>query len=574
MRSRDGGFARVEREFDGEMERFRQTIAYINGQLSGLSVSQRLAIGLCAALIVGSLLWLLQWSSVPNLVPLLNQELAYSELDAIEAALRANGMPFETRGTRVFVRASDRPGALRLTHSAGALPEGSLFDMESVVNDQNPFQAPEAREFAQNYAKGNELAKIIASSSYVKSCSVLVNPKTKRRLGGHTDVPTASVTVTLNPTVEMSADMVESFAKLVSGAVAGLKPSNVSIIDARTLRSYSVPTADGAVSFDYLRVVKQRESHLHDKIMAKLADIPGVQIAVTVELDTSKRVTQNVKHEAAQAKTEKSKVSETTSASLPSETGVQANLGQAVTAGGTGQSNSQEETTLENYEPRVSQTETIEQMPFTTKRVSAAIGIPRSFIAGIFRARFPEGDPPKDDDADFIKIRDEQLSRVKTSVERIVQVVDSDDVQVDIYPDMDWTASGGGWSTTPGGVTVSTAGDGIDSMQMLTEYGPQVGLAFLALVSMVMMMRIAKNAVPPPNPIEAEDEELASADEPLLTVGSFPVGQASASGSMLTGQEVDGEDLRYQELGTEVSALIRDDPNGAAQLIQRWTDDS
>lgn len=566
--------ADVEREFDSDMERLRQTIAYINGQLSGLSVSQRLAIGLCAALIVTSLLWLLQWSAAPNLVPLLNHEFTYTELDTVEEALRANGVSFETRGTRVFVRASDRHGALRLTHTAGALPEGSLFDMESVVNDQNPFQAPEAREFAQTYAKGNELAKIIASSSFVKSCSVLVNPKTKRRLGGHTDVPTASVTVMLNPNVEMSADMVESFAKLVSGAVAGLKPSNVSVIDARTLRSYNVPTPDGAVSFDYLRVVKQRESHLRDKILSKLGDIPGVQVAVTVEVDTSKRITQNVTHESAQPKSEKTKVSETTAASLPSENGVQANLGQAVAGGGSGQSNSQEETTVENYEPKISQTETIEQMPFSTKRASAAIGIPRSFLAGIFRARFPEVDPPADDDPEFMKIRETQMARVKTSVERIVQAVDPDDVQVDVYPDMDWTSAGGGFSSTPGGVTVASAGDGLDSMQMLTKYGPHAGLALLALISLVMMMRIAKSAVPPYRPLESDEDEYRSGEEPMLTVGSSAVGQASASGSMLTGQEVDGRELRYQELGTEVSALIRDDPDGAAQLIQRWAEDS
>lgn len=555
------------------MERLRQTIAYINGQLSGLSVSQRLAIGLCAALIVGSLLWLLQWSTVPDLVPLLNHEFTYAELDAVEASLRTNGVAFETRGTRIFVRSADRHQALRLTHSSGALPEGSLFDMESVVTDQNPFQAPEAREFAQNYAKGNELAKIIASSPYVKTCSVMVNPKTKRRLGGHTDVPTASVTVMLKSSMEMSAEMVESFAKLVSGAVAGLRPTNVSIIDARTLRSYSVPTADGAASFGYLRVVKQREAHLRDKIMMKLGDIPGVQVAVTVELDTSKRITQNVKHAAVQPKSEKSKISETSAATLPSETGVQANLGQAVTAGGSGQSNSQEETLVENYEPAISQTETIEQMPFSTKRVTAAIGIPRSFIAGIYRARFPDGEPPADDDAEFVKIRDEQLARVRTSVDRIVQVADPNDVQVDVYPDMDWTSAEGGWSTTPAGVTMATASDGLDSMDMLTAYGPQAGLALLALVSMVMMMRIAKGAVPPTDLDADEGQELSTGDEPMLTVGSFPVGQASASGSMLTGQEVAGEDLRYQELGSEVSALIREDPEGAAQLIERWIDE-
>jgi len=556
------------------MERLRQLVAYINAQLGGLSASQRLAIGLCAALIAGSLLWLMQWSTSPELVSLSAQEYSYAELDAAEEALRANGLVFAIRGTRIFVKASDRHNALRLLYSAGALPEGTLFDMASVVSDQNPFQAPEAREFAQRYAIGNELAKIIASSPHVMSCSVVINPTTKRRLGGHTDMPTASVTLTLAKSSEMSPDTVESVAKLVSGAVAGLKPSNVAVVDARTMRSYSVPTEGGAVSFDYLRVLKQRESHLREKILSKLADIPGVQVAVTVELDTSKRVTQKIKHEAAQPKTEKTKVSETTAAMLPSEPGTVANLGQAVSSGGAGQSNSNEETLVENYEPQVSQTETIEQMPFATKRVSAAVGIPRSFIAGIFKARYPDREDVADDDTDFVAIRDEQVSRVKTSVERIVMANDPDDVQVDVYPDMDWTSEGGGWSVTPAGIVLAGGGgDEFDSIGLLTTYGPQAGLGILALASLVMMLRIAKSAAPTVRRAEASHEELHASDEPLLTVGSYPVGQAEASGSLLTGQEVDGEALRFQELGEEVSSLIKEDPEGTANLIRRWVED-
>lgn len=555
------------------MERLRQLIAYINAQLGGLSASQRLAIGLCAAMIAGSLLWLMQWSTTPELVSLSTHEFSYAELDSAEDTLRANGLVFELRGTRIFVKSSDRHNALRLMHSAGALPEGSLFDMAAVVSDQNPFQAPAAREFAQRYALGNELSKIIASSPQVTSCAVVINPKTKRRLGGHSDIPTASVTLMLSRRSEMSPDTVESVARLISGAVAGLKPSNVAVIDARTLRAYSVPSEAGAVSFDYLRVLKQRETHLRDKILAKLADIPGVQVAVSVELDTSKRVTQKITHEAPQPKTEKTKISETRAATLSSEPGTVANLGQALSGGGVGQSNTKEETLVENYEPRVSQTETIEQMPFATKRVSAAIGIPRSFIAGIFRARYPDREDVADDDTDFVTIRDEQVLRVKTSVERIVMANDPDDVQVDIYPDMDWTSEGGGWSTTPAGVVFAGGGGEFDSIGLLTTYGPQAGLGILALASLVMMLRIAKSAALPAKRTEATHEDLQVGDEPLLTVGPFPVGQAEASGSLLTGQEVDGEALRFQELGDEVCSMIKDDPEGAANLIRRWVDD-
>ena len=111
------------------MERLRLLIANINTRMSVLTVSQRLAIGLCAALIEGSLLWLIQWSAAPERVAVLNRDFTYAELDAAEAALKSSGLDYRIHGTRVFVRDADRHNALRLIHSAGALPEGSLFDM-------------------------------------------------------------------------------------------------------------------------------------------------------------------------------------------------------------------------------------------------------------------------------------------------------------------------------------------------------------------------------------------------------------------------------------------------------------
>lgn len=556
------------------MERLRLLIANINTRLSVLNVSQRLAIGLCAALIAGSLLWLIQWSAAPERVAVLNRDFTFAELDAAEAALKSSGLDYRIHGTRVFVRAADRHNALRLIHSAGALPEGSLFDMDAVVTNQNPFQAPEARAFAQNYAKGNELAKIIATSPFVQQAAVIINPKTKRRLGGHTDVPTASVAVTLTPGREMTADMVESFAKLVSGAVGGLKPYNVYVTDARSLRSYNVPRPDEAVSFDYLRLVKQREAYLRSKILGKLADIPGVQVAVTIELDTTKRVTQTIKHDRPQPKTETTQSSETTPGSVPVEPGAQANLGQALTGAGSGASTSTEETLVENFEPKLSSTETVEQMPYATRSVTAAIGIPRSFIANVFKARFPDVDKPKDDDPDFQIVRDEQVARVKASVERLTMARNPADVEVDVYPDLEWTAEGGVWSRGPGPAAAARTGsDGFSPFAFVQDYAGQFGLTVLALMSLMMLMRIIKKATPVPTDIDArrglEPEDLPH-EEPVLTVGRHPVGQAEVSGSLLTGQEVDDETLRYQELGREVSKLVEEDPESTAQLIHRW----
>lgn len=556
------------------MERLRQLLSYINEHLSGLSVSQRLTIGLSAALIASSFLWLLQWSTTPDMMPLINRNFSYEELQSAEESLKSNKIKHEIRGNRIFVQDAMRHNALRLLHGAGALPEGGLYDMESVVTNENPFQSPGARVFAQNYAKGNEIAKIIATWPYVKRASVMINPTTRRRLGGASDVPTASVSVTLTSNIEMTPDMIESFAKLVSGAVGGLKPHNVNITDARTLRSYSMPHPDEAISFDYMRLVKQREDHLRDKILETLADIPSVRVAVSIELDATRRITQKMKHDKPQPKRELTNSNESSSSKKPTEPGLQPNLGTAVTASSTGQSMTNEETVLENFEPKLSQTETVEQMAYPTKKVTATVRIPRSFVVGVYSARFPEKEKPKDNDADFIVVRDEQLQRVRDGVVKVVMAKNADDVSVDVYPDMEWSSEGGNWSRTPTGVTVAQAsGDAMDPFGLLKTYGPGVGLLFLAFMSLTMMTRIAKKATPGDKPIKAgvdtdEEDEV----EPILTVEGSLAGQANASESMLVGREVDDETLRFQELGTEVSRMVEEDPESAAQLIRRWID--
>lgn len=558
------------------MERLRQLLNDIGAQLGVLTVSQRLAIGLCAALIAGSMLWLLQWSTTPEMVPLINADFSYDDLDSTESALRDEGIKFTTRGTRILVRSADRPNAIRVAHTADALPERGLFDMADVVTDQNPFQSPEARKYAQNFAKGNELAKIIATYSFVKRASVLINAQSKRRLGGGSFEPSAAVAVTLTSNKEMDATLVKGIADLVSGAVAGLKPHNVRITDSRTGRSHSVSHPDDALGADYLGLVKQHEAHLESKIMNMLADIPGLRASVTVDLDTSKRITQTIDHAKVEPKLETSKTVETSSGQRPAESGVEANLGQALTAGPAGHSSNTDETETEYFDPKTEKTETVEQMPFSLKSVTATVGIPRSFIVGVYSARYGRDADPKEDDTEYTMVRDQQVARVKASVERIVMARSADDVEVDVYPDMEWSSEGGGWNRTPGAIAGSFENSSdLDSIELAKTYGPQVGLVGLALVSLFLMMRIVRksaeimgNSNRPTVSVEGQD-----GDDVLISLRPQAVGQAELSGSMLTGKEVDEDTLRHQELGEEVARMVTADPKAAAELIRRWVGD-
>jgi hypothetical protein len=176
------------------------------------------------------------------------------------------------------------------------------------------------------------------------------------------------------------------------------------------------------------------------------------------------------------------------------ETGVQANLGQSIAENSPGQSNTMEDSKVENFEPKLSQTETVEQSPFAVKKVTAAVGIPRSFIAGVFKLSYPDKSEPKDDDPEFISLRDEQVKRVRASVERIVMAKNTDDVEVAVYPDVEWNAEGGSWSRQPGSLpVVQAAAEGFDTLGLLRLYGPQAGLGLLAL-TVCFVTRLANRA--------------------------------------------------------------------------------
>src|SRR5688572_16298977 len=98
------------------MDRLRNLSTLIQTRLAQLTLSQRIAIGMCAALIAISFLWLLQWSTIPEMAPLLTRQLSYAELETAEQALRSNGIAFDANGTTLLVREADRHNALRVLH--------------------------------------------------------------------------------------------------------------------------------------------------------------------------------------------------------------------------------------------------------------------------------------------------------------------------------------------------------------------------------------------------------------------------------------------------------------------------
>jgi flagellar biosynthesis/type III secretory pathway M-ring protein FliF/YscJ len=550
------------------MERLRQLLKQIQAQLGVLTTSQRVAIGLCAALIAGSILWLLQWSVEPEYVPLVKDDIPIEQVEPAEEALRGAGLNYELRGQRVYVRAEDKPNAQRLLHKAGVVTGSQIFDMEDLMTQSSPFESPEARQTKAMYALGNTLGQIIGTSPAIESARVVVNSKTKRRIGGPSDVPTASVFVVPAPGKEMTQEMVEWIGRLVSGAVSGLKPYNVAISDTR--RSYHIPHPDEAVGATYLAETKKRERHLEDKILGQLEYIPGVRAAVSVELDTDLRSAVKVTYDKPQPSSEKEKEMASNAAQTPAEPGLQANTGTSLTLSPAGQTSSTEERTTEYQQVQITEKQEIQTRSFANKRVTATVGIPRSFVVSLFNLKYPDITDPTDDD-----LADEQsalVSSVTAKVVRLVQARDQSDVQVDVYPDLQFSAVGPEWGgATATMVAGAAAAEGpVSAMGMVRNYGPQAGLGLLALMSMFLMMRIVRRSSEEVRRLSMEDDSDEDDLDTILHVGPNTVGEAAASDSLLLGQEVDEGTLRYQQLNEEVKKMVQADPTGAADLIRRW----
>jgi flagellar biosynthesis/type III secretory pathway M-ring protein FliF/YscJ len=78
----------------------------------------------------------------------------------------------------------------------------------------------------------------------------------------------------------------------------------------------------------------------------------------------------------------------------------------------------------------------------------------------------------------------------------------------------------------------------------------------------MMMRRGAPVAVIVPTP------ELSEA--PALASGEDVAGEVGEGSSMLDGMELDEDAIKAQQMLSQVATLVKENPDGAANLVKRW----
>ncbi len=552
------------------METLRRVINKINEQLADLTASQRLAIGLCAVVIFGSFLWLVQWSVEPEYVRLLEEPMTTEQLAAVREQLPAGS--FKIVGDAVWVPPAERHNIFWQLQSVGALPADTSITFARLIEDDSPFRPESENQFRRRVALQNELAMVIASSPRVRSAEVFITDTSSRRINAPNVIPKASIKLMLVSGYTLDPETVKACAAMAAGAVPGLLPHNVSVIDGATLRSYAVPNPEDAFAQGQLQEKKKHEDHLRKKVQDQLSYIPGVRVSVSVQLDPARKQTREMAYAPPAVAEEQTRSTDSQTGAAAGEPGVGPNVGQALAGGSNAGRDTIEESTTKFQDQPLSREVTTQHPAFAVLRTTASIGIPHSYVVGLLKIA-------GDDDPSAAQIKQQfsiQQRSIRDAVRNIIMADNDDEVTVSLYHDLEPAVTVG-----PDGMIAaapSLMGE-LDVPNMLRSYGPQAGLALLALAGLFLLTRMARKSAYDAAQYYASREQKKKPDEELpeevFTVGPGPVGMAVAGeDGMLEAREVDDDVLRAEQLTAQVSQLVDDDPVSVANMLRRWTEAS
>ncbi len=542
---------------------FGTQIETIKRQLSGLEPSQRVALGLCVVVISGAIFMLTQWSLQREMVPLYAEKLTDEQLESAARQLQMMREDYELRDDDIYVRPVDQRRLIMALNARNSGPRDLSITFETLLKDNDNFASTQTTQYNQNIALSNELALMIQSWPKITEARVQIAPETRRRLNKAT-MPTAIVQVRMAQGTQMGKGIVESLARLVSGAVPGLQPQNVSVVDLVAGRSYVVDDQEDRFSSTLYDLQRRREAELKSKIEDLLSYVPGLIAQVRLKLDDQNVSRVDTELDEPAVRREVKEETSQTNQSSAQEPGVSANTGVALAGAGSGQSSSNEKTETEYMQERGGSVTQTQKKPGTVLKAAASIGVPRSYFVAAVKALAGDSDTePTVEQVDAYI--DEQIPEIEKQVKPLLDAnaeVEST-VVVSVYADraVEYIQQG----------PLEGSEKATSVVDFVSAHGKQLGLLAMVAVAMgMMMLMVRKGGAATVAPGLDEQEAVPSGPLGEFYVDEGAVGKAGSPDAFLIAQETDENSIRLRQISQQVTDLIEDDPEGAAQLVRRW----
>ncbi len=258
-----------------------------NEWLTRLRSNPRIPLMVAGAAAVAIIVALVLWAKTPD-YRVLYSNLSEKDGGAIVTQLTQMNVPyrFSENGGAILVPA-DNVHELRLKMAGLGLPKGGAVGFELL--DQEKFGISQFSEQV-NYQRAleGELSRTIETLGPVKSARVhLAMPKPSLFVREQ-KAPSASVTVNLEPGRALDEGQITAVVHMVSSAVAGLPPGNVTLVDQGGHLLTPSSTAGRDLNDAQLKYAADVEGRVQRRIEAILGPIVGngnVHAQVTAQID-------------------------------------------------------------------------------------------------------------------------------------------------------------------------------------------------------------------------------------------------------------------------------------------------
>lgn len=253
---------------------------------SGLDGPKRLSLVLGVLITLGALVALQMWAFRTRYETVLTSRDA-AEIRAVVEGLDEETIPYRITadGTQIDVPREVAGKARIRAAASGAAPglEG-LDNLKLGVS-------PRREMWSYQRALQGELVRTLNQLDEVEASRVhLVLPERSAFLAEETP-GSASITLRLRPGRSLSESQVRGITSLVAGAVEGLKPSKVVLVDEKG-RLLSDPTEPDPEQAEYSRLMELRKSYqdsyrkaIDDALLPVLGSEAAFQASVTADLD-------------------------------------------------------------------------------------------------------------------------------------------------------------------------------------------------------------------------------------------------------------------------------------------------
>ncbi len=255
--------------------------------MSRLRANPKVPLIVAGAAAIAIVVAMVLWAKQPDYRTLFSN-LSDQDGGAIVTQLTQMNVPyrFSDNGGALEVPA-DKVHELRLRLAQQGLPKGGAVGFELL--DQEKFGISQFSEQV-NYQRAleGELARTIETLGPLKSARVHLAMPKPTLFVREQKAPSASVTVNLQPGRVLDEGQISAVVHLVSSAVAGLPPGNVTLVDQMGRLLTKSNTSDRDLNDAQLKYATDVENRVQSRIEAILGPIVGnsnVHAQVTAQID-------------------------------------------------------------------------------------------------------------------------------------------------------------------------------------------------------------------------------------------------------------------------------------------------